>query len=138
VISPETSAMTASVLDAWAILALLNDEPAAAQVEAALDAGDAAMSWINLGEVLYKAIQRRGETAARAAVEAVQQRVHAELPDEALIRAASRHKARGGISYADCFAVATAERHRAPLLTGDPEIIELGEIVDVIDLRSTA
>jgi uncharacterized protein with PIN domain len=128
--------MTASVLDAWAILALLNDEPAAARVEAALDDGDAATSWINLGEVFYKAIQRRGETSARAAVDAVRQRVRAELPDEALILAASRHKARGGISYADCFAVATAERHDAPLLTGDPEIIDLGHIVDVVDLRA--
>jgi len=32
---------------------------------------------------------------------------------------------RGGISYADCFAVATAKRQDAPLLTGDLELLAL-------------
>ncbi|MDW5597753.1 PIN domain-containing protein [Conexibacter stalactiti] len=47
-------------------------------------------------------------------------------------------KARGGLSYPDAFCVATALRHRAPLYTGDPEIIKLGADIEVIDLRSTA
>lgn len=51
---------------------------------------------------------------------------------------AAEIKARGGLSYPDAFCVATALRHRAPLYTGDPEIIELGADIEVIDLRSTA
>lgn len=45
-----------------------------------------------------------------------------EEPDVDLIRAAASIKAGGRISHGDCFAVATAEPHRVPLLTGDPEI----------------
>ncbi len=50
--------------------------------------------------------------------------------------AAARIKARGGLSYADCFVIATAQRYRAPLLTGDPEIIDWAGDVEVIDLRT--
>ncbi|MFN8201894.1 MAG: PIN domain-containing protein [Solirubrobacteraceae bacterium] len=55
--------------------------------------------------------------------------------DEEPVLSASRLKARGGISYADCFAVATAQRHRLPLVTGDPEILALDGEVEVIDPR---
>lgn len=47
-------------------------------------------------------------------------------------------KARGGLSYADAFAVATAHRHRAPLYTGDPELVSLGGELDVADLREAS
>jgi predicted nucleic acid-binding protein len=49
---------------------------------------------------------------------------------------AARLKAGGGISYADCFAIATAQRYQAPLFTGDPEIIDWAGDVEVIDLRT--
>jgi PIN domain nuclease of toxin-antitoxin system len=123
------------VLDAWAVLALLRDEPGGADVEVAIDRGDALMSWINLGEVLYVESRRVGETLAMAAIAAVEQRVQAEPPDRGLVLAAARLKAAGGLSYADCFALATAERHRAPLLTGDGEIIEGARGIEVIDLQ---
>jgi PIN domain nuclease of toxin-antitoxin system len=123
------------VLDAWAVLAFLNDEPAAGRVEEALLAGDARISWINLGEAYYDAIRERGEERARDALGRVRTILRAELPDQDLVLAAARLKARGGISYADCFAVATAQRHGLPLLTGDPEIIALADEVDVVDLR---
>ena len=94
------------------------------------------MSWINLGEVVYETIRRRGPHHARIAVEAIRARIDAELPDEAMVMTAARIKARGRLSYADAFCVATAWRHAAPLYTGDPEIIALdGDDLDVVDLR---
>ena len=47
-------------------------------------------------------------------------------PDWPLVSAAAKIKARGGLSYADAFCIATAVRVEAPLWTGDPEIVELG------------
>ncbi|HEX4670032.1 MAG TPA: hypothetical protein VH275_08695 [Solirubrobacterales bacterium] len=39
------------------------------------------------------------------------------------------------MSYADCFALATARRHGAPLWTGDPELLALASPDEVVDLR---
>ena len=127
--------MTA-VLDSWAAMAMLNAEPAAPRVRAAVEAG-AVMSWINLGEVYYLTTRRRGEALARRAVESLQRRISVEEPDGALVMTASEIKARGRMSYADAFCVATARRHGLPVYTGDPEIVALaGDDLEVVDLRS--
>ncbi len=127
-----------AALDAWAILALLRDEAAAARVETAVREG-AICSWINLGEVLYIETRRLGPERAGEAVSKVVDNVSAELPDEAVVRLAAELKVEGGISFADCFAAATAERHGVPLLTGDAELITLErETLRVVDLRAPA
>jgi predicted nucleic acid-binding protein len=126
------------VLDAWPVAALLNDEPAAEQVADLLELEAVGISSINLGEVYYGMIRRRGRSAANELVQGIRQVVRVEDPDWQLVRSAAEIKARGGLSYPDAFCVATALRHRAPLYTGDPEIIELGADIEVIDLRSTA
>ncbi|MFN8205674.1 MAG: type II toxin-antitoxin system VapC family toxin [Solirubrobacteraceae bacterium] len=123
------------VLDAWAVLAVLEDEPEADHILALLAVRPARMSSINLGEVYYQAIRRRGRRRADEALQDVRQMVSAELPDHELVLAAGRLKARGKISYADCYAVATAQRHHEPLVTGDPEILALDGEVEVIDPR---
>jgi len=115
---------------------MLNAEPAAPRVREAVEQG-AVMSWINLGEVYYLTMRRRGEALARRAVETLQRRIDVEEPDVALVMAAAEIKARGRMSYADAFCVATARRHRAAVYTGDPEIVALdGDDLDVVDLRS--
>lgn len=120
------------------MLAFLHDEPAATQVRAALEDG-AVASWVNLGEVLYIEIRRQGEERAAEVVESfAEQLTRAEVADAELARAAARIKAAGGVSYADCFAIATAERHAAPLLTGDPEILALDRPgLSMVDLTAT-
>ncbi len=123
------------VLDAWAVLAVLNDEPPAARVERAIDEDVGVISQINLGEVLYRAIPRRGERRAMDAVRAVGRRLRVEDVDGPLVISAARLKAAHRLSYADAFCVATAQRHSAALYTGDPEIVALPELVEVVDLR---
>lgn len=113
-----------AALDAWAVLALLRDEPAAERVQRAVAKG-AVISWINLGEVLYIETRRLDAKRAGEAVSKVADTLRAEPPDEGAVRLAARIKAGGRVSYADCFAAATAERHGVPLLTGDPELIGL-------------
>lgn len=125
------------VLDSWALLAYLKDEPAAERIEQEWISRGAAISSINLGETLYIRMRASGETAATAAIETIRRRSKVVNPDWDLVFSAARIKARGGLSFADAFCVATAERLQAPLWTGDPEIIAVSESVrcEVVDLR---
>jgi PIN domain nuclease of toxin-antitoxin system len=126
------------VLDAWALIAFLDDErPASAQVEAILGNGAAAACSINLGEVLYRQIRTAGATAARDGVTKLRGEMTVLDPDWDLVVSAAKVKANGGLSYADAFCVATALRLEAELWTGDPEIIDLAGRLqfEVRDLR---
>lgn len=126
--------MTA-VLDAWAIVAYLKNEPAAPRVEDLIRKGSAVASDVNVGEVLYSLTRTHGPKRAEDLVRAVRPSLRCERPDWALVRTAGQIKAGNRLSYADAFVVATAQRHSAPLYTGDPEIVALGDLVEVIDLR---
>jgi PIN domain nuclease of toxin-antitoxin system len=127
------------VLDSWAVLAWLRDEPAGGRVLRLLEAEEQVISSVNLGEVLYWTIRDRGEERAAAIVEPIRGALKVEHPDWQTVTAAARAKARGGISYADAFCVATARRHGLPVFTGDPEIVALdGEDLEVVDLRKPA
>lgn len=93
------------------------------------------MSSINLGEALYMETRRVGASRSAKAIRAAQAQMTVVDPDWGLVSAAAGLKARGGLSYADAFCVATAQRLDVPVLTGDPEIVALSGEVDVVDLR---
>lgn len=125
------------VFDSWALLAYLGGEPAVDRVESAwLDEG-AAISSINLGEVLYIRMRQGGEESAVATVDQIRGLLEVIDPDWPLVSAAAAIKAGGGLSYADAFCIATALRTEAPLWTGDPEIVEQASdhSCEVVDLR---
>lgn len=124
------------VLDSWALLAVLKREPAAHLVTEKWFEDGAAMCTVNLGEVLYAETRRVGAALSRRAVDAARASLTVVDPDWDLVSAAAVVKAGGGVSYADAFCVATAQRLSAPLWTGDPEILALSSDVDVVDLRS--
>lgn len=125
------------VLDAWAVVALLTAEPAGPRVARQVDDGGAAACTINLGEAYYVGVRRRSHRGdAWPDVDALRRRVQAVEPDWPLVRAAATLKATHVLSYADAFCVATAQRLRAPVWTGDPEIVALPDgVVEVVDLR---
>ena len=125
------------VLDSWALLALLNDEPSAERIEEEWLANGAAVSAINLGEVLYIRIRQHGEVSAATDIEMIREQATVVDPDWQLTVAAARIKAKGGLAYADAFCVATAERLAVPVWTGDPEIVNLAEqyACKIVDLR---
>lgn len=115
------------VLDSWAIMRLLEGaEPAASRVQAHIDAGDAVMSWINLGEIFYVLARSAGGAAAESTVKDIEQVVDLQLPDRSTVLDAAAIKAKYPMSYADAFAAATARRCSAPLWTGDPELLVPG------------
>ena len=123
------------VLDSWALLAYLRDEPAAERIQRAWLAQGAAICSLNLGEALYIQIRERGAQDAGAGIESARARLAVLDPDWPLIAAAAAIEARGGLSFADAFCLATAERLGAPLLTGDPEILAVDTALELVDLR---
>lgn len=117
------------------MLALYEDHPGAGRVAGAIQQGAALISAVNLGEVLYQLERDVGRHQATRLVNKLRSATVVEDPDWDLVSLAARIKAPGRLSYADSFCVATAVRHRAPLYTGDPEILAMGAIVELVDLR---
>lgn len=126
------------VFDSWALLAYLEGEDCAERIESVWLEEGAAISAINLGEVLYIRIRTAGEESASSDVEKVRGLLAVIEPDWPLVAAAARIKAGGGLSFADAFCIATSVRADVPLWTGDPEIIaKAGDhSCEVVDLRS--
>ena len=90
------------------------------------------MNRINLGEVHYKTIRVLGLEGAKDFMENFARLpITVVLPDEPLIWKASELKAQYPISYADCFAAATALIHNASVVTGDPGFKKLTKILSV-------
>ena len=101
--------------------------------ERALAGGDTLpMTAVNAGEVLY--IVRREEGVEKLGeIEAVLRSLPIDIVDVdiGLAREAARFKARGKISYADCFALALASKRGVPLLTGDPEFSAVEQEIEI-------
>lgn len=110
-------------LDTWAVVDWIYDlEPAASRVDSLLSQRPL-MSWVNAGEVAYVVERRAGKAKAAEVVDFLRRRLALDLPTEDRVLQAATLKATHTISYADCFAVATAIAHDAVLLTGDPDIL---------------
>ena len=90
------------------------------------------MNQINLGEVYYKVIRAVGMDMAQDFLQNfLRLPINIILPDSDLIWKASEIKAEYPMSYADCFAVATALKHTATILTGDPEFRRAEKIANI-------
>jgi ribonuclease VapC len=120
------------VVDSYALIAYLEGEPGQEQVKALLRKAlknqcRLFMSTINLGEVLYIVERERGLPSAQKALARID-----ELPidivdaNRHLTLAAAHVKAQHSIAYADCFAYVLAQLQDAALVTGDPELHQLG------------
>ena len=90
------------------------------------------MNQVNVGEVYYKTIRAIGlEEAQKFLENFLRLPLSLILPDSELIWKASEIKAEYAMSYADCFAVATAIRYEATILTGDREFKKIKALVSV-------
>lgn len=90
------------------------------------------ISWINLGEVYYTIARRKGLEAAKAVLDDIQiLPVRLQVPSKADILAAATIRSRHRVSYADAFAVSLAQKIKGTILTGDPEIILLEDVVNI-------
>lgn len=118
-------------LDAFALMAWLQNEPGAEQVDTFLQQASEEndsrcfISLVNLGEVYYQLARKRSVDRADAFWnEALRGDIPVTLVDVTRKRVleASRLKARYPLALADAFAVQLAQEMRLPLVTGDPEI----------------
>jgi PIN domain nuclease of toxin-antitoxin system len=119
-----------TVLDAYAIIAALVDEPARAEVQPLLEAPDAApkLSAVNLSEVVDRLVRLRGipfeEVLDRLILLAAGglEIADADLEIGAVagfLRAQHYHRRERALSLADCYALATASVLDEPLATAD-------------------
>jgi predicted nucleic acid-binding protein len=124
------------VFDSHAVLKFAQDEAGANLVEELLTASRdrkirAFINEINLGEIYYITIRKIGVESAREFLE----HFH-NLPVEIvpaswdIIASASEVKAKYALSYADCFAVASALKHDASVVTDDPEFKNVEHLVE--------
>ena len=126
------------VLDSFALLAFLADEPGADIVREVLEFGQRHdgsvwISVINLGECLYIVEREQGLTAAHRAIAAIRQMPVKEVTaDRERMFAAAHIKAHHRLSFADAFAVALAQEKSATVVTGDPEFKQVESLVPVL------
>jgi predicted nucleic acid-binding protein len=119
------------------MIAWLLDQEAAPRVEAIMQKADAGslqllMSWINVGEVYYIAAKRYGREKAERFLERLPSLpIRVVLPDETDIIAAARLKGSRRLAYADAFAAALALREGATVITGDPELAALKDLLKI-------
>lgn len=115
----------AHVLDSYALLALLEDQPGADRVSEIISVFQVPryMSVVNLAEVLYVIERRRSRQAALDLLQAMTAAEEIALVEATLDQAARAAgiKVKGGLSLADCFALALAKEVGGVIVTGDPE-----------------
>jgi PIN domain nuclease of toxin-antitoxin system len=135
----DASSHVSVLLDAFALIALLTEEPAAGEVEAILRRGEAAITAINLAEALdvlqrVQGIPRErldaltgpliGESIALVAVDEQLAR------DAADIRVRRYHRTRAPISLADCVLLAATKKPDV-LATADGPLIAAARLEGV-------
>lgn len=117
----------AFVMDTWAIIAYLEDEPSAQQIADLIASAHEEeipiyMTVVNVGEVWYNIAREISEEDANSSVKELHDlRIQFVDVDWELTQEASRFKSQNKMSYADCYAAALAKEKKADLVTGDKE-----------------
>lgn len=128
----------AIVLDSWAVMAYLEDEPSAEKVaDIIADAHESGtpllMTVINVGEVWYITAREASEPdAERGFRELKQLGIEFIDVDWDLTHQAAQFKAKHRMSFADCFAAALAKQRKAHLVTGDQEFKQVQSNISII------
>jgi len=125
------------VLDSWAIMAYLEDEPSAERIADIIsDAHDNSVPLMLTvacaGEVWYIIARRTNAAEADRAIALLQQ-IGVEFIniDWPLTKIAAGFKVKGNISYADCYAAALTKQNKATLITGDREFEQLEKEITI-------
>lgn len=121
-----------TVLDAFAVIALLRGEPAAEEVRRLLDADDTHLTAVGLAEVIDHLVRVVGATDEDASLDLAQLGLSdASLVDgeralrAGLLRAQQHHRRDRAVSLADCIAAEEARATSTGLATADPHLLGL-------------
>ena len=88
---------------------------------------------INLGEIIYTTKREFGDQKkleVLAHLERLEFRV-LPIPNQLIFQAAE-YKAQFSISFADCFALASAVEHKATIVTGDPDFKKVQHMAEIL------
>jgi predicted nucleic acid-binding protein len=127
----------AIVLDSWAVIAYLEDEPAAERVANIIaDAHDQQiqllMTVINAGEVWYIVAREASVADADASIKQLRDLgIEFVDADWDLAKDAGYFKSKKKMSFADCFAAALAKQRKAHLVTGDREFKQVEQEITI-------
>jgi predicted nucleic acid-binding protein len=134
------------ILDGYAVLALLRDEPAAGAVRQLIESGEAALTVLGVAEVLDHLVRLAGAVEDEAALDVAQLALDPSppLPLEigtraGLLRARHYQRRTRALSLADCVAAETARQMGASLATADPPLLATcaAEGIAIISLAGT-
>ena len=121
-----------TVLDAYAVLAFLRAEPAAAEVKALLKPRDAALTTVGVAEVLDHLIRIVGADEEDATLDVAQLGLLDGIPvtpdlgaAAGRLRARHYHRKLRAVSMADCIAAETARSKDEALATSDPHLLDV-------------
>lgn len=135
-----------TVLDAYAVLAFLKGERAAAEVQPLLAVGDAALTSVGVAEVLDHLVRVVGADEEDAALDLAQLGLLDGLSVDAVtgfaagrVRARYYHRTRCAISLADSVAAEVARSGSRPLASADPHLLDVchAEGIEVVVLPAT-
>lgn len=121
------------VLDSFAVLALLKDEPAASQVQQLVESDeDATLTALGIAEVLDHLVRLVGADEEDAVLDLAQLGLASPPPVEAqvalqagLLRARHYHRKSRAVSLADCVAAETARSRDSKLASADPQLLDM-------------
>lgn len=121
-----------TLLDAFAVLALLKDEPAAAEVDALVRAGDSRLTVLGVAEVIDHLVRlvRLDEDEAVLDLAQLGLQTPVEVDESlalraALLRARRYHRRSCAVSLADCVAAEAARATGRPLATADSHLLDV-------------
>ena len=125
------------VLDSWAIIAYLEDEPAAQKVaDIMADAHEAAipllMTVVNAGEVWYIIARETSDADADRSIKQLRDLgIEFVDADWNLAYGAAYFKSRNKMSLADAFAASLTKQRKAHLVTGDQEFKAVEQEINI-------
>lgn len=126
------------VFDSHALLKLFQKEKGYEKVVHILEdikktGGSKYINAINLGEIIYSTKREFGDQKKLEVLANIERLNFTLLPvPNSLIFQAAEFKAQYSISYADCFALASAIEHKAIMVTGDPEFKKVEHLVKIV------
>jgi predicted nucleic acid-binding protein len=127
-----------TVLDAYAVIAYLRDEPAAEDVRALLERGAATLTATGVAEVVDHLVRLAGADEDDAALDLAQLGLLDAIAIDAVVGSAAgrlraRHyqRTRCAVSMADCIAAEAARATGRPLATADPHLLDVCRAEDI-------
>lgn len=121
-----------TILDAFAVVAYLRGEPAAAEVTSLLSSGDAILTSVGMAEVIDRMVRLAGAEPDEIALDLASLGLLDTDPltvdtsiAAGVLRSKHYHRTRRAVSLADCIAAEVARTTGRTLATADPHLLDL-------------